>query len=73
MRGKNEVASKADVVPGGTESLLNSVEISGEHFTVIRITEDDDCLNFLLDFGGELSYREMDKLPSLTMQFKSVS
>ena len=69
MRGKNEVASKADVVPSGTESLLNGIEISGENFTVIRITEDDDCLDFLLNVGGELNCRQMDKLSSLTVLF----
>ena len=73
MRGKNEVASKADVVPSGTESLLNGIEISGENFTVIRITEDDDRLDFLLNVGGELSCRQMDKLSSLTVLFRGVS
>ena len=73
MRWKNEVASKTDVVPSGTESLLNGIEISGENFTVIRITEDDDRLDFLLNVGGELSCRQMDKLSSLTVLFRGVS
>lgn len=67
MGGSDDVTTRADVIPNGTECLLHCVEVPREGLAVIGITENHNGFDAALNGRGELLRGEVDKLSSLAV------